>query len=160
MLEEKKYMDFMNNLNSMLVGESKEVRERRQLIEQKEKTRQNLLVSVDSDISGKNLEINFVYQKIGKSVFEKVQETEQSSIDTENLLNEFEELKEKLEELAILNTKKAEIDARYSEELEMLKKLLPQPQNAPSDETGQICQKCGKLRTKNELFCTACGNKY
>lgn len=106
MLEEKKYMDFMNNLNSMLVGESKEVRERRQLIEQKEKTRQNLLVSVDSDISGKNFEINFVYQKIGKSVFEKVQETEQSSIDTENLLNEFEELKEKLEELAILNTKK------------------------------------------------------
>lgn len=153
-------MDFMNNLNSMLVGESKEVRERRQLIEQKEKTRQNLLVSVDSDISGKNLEINFVYQKIGKSVFEKVQETEQSSIDTENLLNEFEELEEKLEELAILNTKKAEIDARYSEELEMLKKLLPQPQNAPSDETGQICQKCGKLRTKNELFCTAYGNKY
>lgn len=71
MLEEKKYMDFMNNLNSMLVGESKEVRERRQLIEQKEKTRQNLLVSVDSDISGKNFEINFVYQKIGKSVLKK-----------------------------------------------------------------------------------------
>lgn len=155
-------MDFMNNLNSMIAGESREVRERRQLIDQKEKTRQNLIASVDADINSKNFEINFVYQKIGKAVYEQSKEEGADSIALGSLSGELGELKSKFEELEVLNAKRAEIDARYSEELEMLKKLLPQVENGSAGINVAVatCTNCGAIKKQGALFCTSCGQKF
>lgn len=148
--------------------EPKEVKDTKRLIEETERKKSQLLKVADMDIGNARTEMEDIYRKIGETVYsEKADEQIDERIDIEEAITRIREKKQELQEL---EDKRAAIEKRYGEELEMLKKLLPQQptgsriatHSAPGQDstTAVFCTNCGEKRLGEAAFCTKCGTKY
>lgn len=145
-------------------GEMQEVRQNKKMIEQTNQKREQLLKSLDNDIYVLKMDINMVYQQIGKAACDRF--VQEDSFSRDSVKEHIATLQIRQQELLRLEQKRNEIDYRYSEELEMLSKLIPEevPKgNLMEAEVAQAigsCPKCSGARMEGDRFCMNCGHQY
>lgn len=148
-------------LFDFMSGESKEAKENRKIIEDTERKKAQLLNVVQNDINAIDVKIQGSYRQIGKLVYEvKIGKSTDEEVEA-NILECVEQIKEEEVKFTKLEEKKNSIEARYDEELELLRKFVPQaPQTVQSSTGDAFCTSCGAKREANAAFCTNCGAKY
>lgn len=140
--------------------ESKEAKENRKIIEDTERKKTQLLNVVQNDINAIDAKIQGLYKQIGKLVYEvKIGKSTDEEAEA-NILDFVEQIKGEEVNFTKLEEKKNSIEARYDEELELLRKFVPQPQTVQSSTGNDFCTSCGAKREVNAAFCTNCGAKY
>lgn len=167
-------MDFLSKIG---IGEPEEVRKNKKLIKQTEQKQNQLLKSVDKDINFLQMTISTIYQQIGEKVANEFLKDDVHNIEKEFINDFITEIKEKENTINSLEEKRNRINKRYGEELEMLKKLLPENSNGQNsymqqgqrknpqqhdmnNQSQEICPECGAPREINALFCISCGHKF
>lgn len=144
--------------------DSEEVRKNKKLIKQSEERRDQLIKSIDQDMSKIRSDMNNIYFEVGKKVLDGFINAEFENYNSEMAADFTEKMKEYKEELKKLAVKKDEIETRYGEELEMLRKLIDRDKNPPDepevDVNAEKCSNCRAPREKGAIFCTNCGNKF
>ena len=148
-------------LFDFMSGESKEAKENRKIIEDTERKKTQLLNVVQNDINAIDAKIQGFYKQIGKLVYEvKIGKSTDEEVEAK-ILDFVEQIKGEEVNFTKLEEKKNSIEARYDEELELLRKFVPQvPQTVQSSTGNAFCTSCGAKREVNAAFCTNCGAKY
>ena len=148
-------------LFDFMSGESKEAKENRKIIEDTERKKTQLLNVVQNDINAIDAKIQGLYKQIGKFVYEvKIGKSTDEEAEA-NISECVEQIKGEEVNFMKLEEKKNSIEARYDEELELLRKFVPQvPQTVQSSTGNAFCTSCGAKREVNAAFCTNCGAKY
>lgn len=141
------------------MSELPEVMQNKKIIEQTKSKKEQLLKAINMDINSVNLQINVIFQEIGKKVYESYIDDDILQIDYSLIGEQIENIKLKKQEQENLSKKYKEIEQRYGEELEMLQKFIPQEAQTQT-QNNDICPKCKAVKNTGDMFCTNCGNKY
>lgn len=158
-------MDFLSKLG---IGEPEEVRNNKKLIKQTEQKQAQLLKSIDIDIDRLNSEISTIFAEIGQKVAEECLNNGKDTIEKSLIMNFIEDIQAKKELIKNHEIKKEDIKKRYGEELDILRKLIPEENKANVNSEGnesvaeskEVCPECGAVRGKEALFCISCGHKF
>lgn len=139
-----------------------EIQQNKMLIAQTEQRKRMLVKSVRIDLEQLEKKRHDRYCVIGEKIYVELRDNKIDSSIKDVISEDFDVIQRIQEDISVLNKKLEDIELRYEEELEMLKKLIPKEDFIKENNWMQeekVCPKCKAKIQSDSLFCTSCGHK-
>lgn len=126
-------------------------------VESTEFKKNSLLDSINGEKVDLMNKIKYLYEQIGETSYKNF--CSNADTNTQDLQGFYDQINALNEEINTKNGKYAELEARYDEEINMLKSNIAIKESATAGGANSFCSNCGNSAKGEDMFCQKCGTK-